>query len=409
MNNKGLTLVELLIVIVIMGIITSFAVVSVSEILDDSKKKGFVVSSNGILDAAENAYSTADSLWDDDIATLGELVDGKYITTIGKDPWGGEYKLDETYVTVENVIGIDNEPHIYLSMSYYPVTGIIFKCKIVSTKAVIGYNETLSVFDKTDVYLLDSSDGSILDKITEVFDNSLDENVNTNDGDDEIEVNEDIKDNASITTNGGDDTINIGDDVKDDASIDMGSGNDVLNMDGEVRDDAQINTGDGDDILNIKDDIQDDAIVNTGADNGTVTIGDDLQNGAELNTGSGDDTVTIKDDLDKAKLYTGDGNDTVDVDTLKSSSTINTGSDNDELSIRDINNNYKGTTKLGSGNDTLTINDRNFSRIKGTFDGGSGDDTLYLQSISLKDWNKTYHKKFTGFETIVLKDTTLYQ
>lgn len=56
MLNKGVTLIELLIVIVVLGIITSFSVVSVTKIIDNTAQKADALNAEFVFDAIEQAF-----------------------------------------------------------------------------------------------------------------------------------------------------------------------------------------------------------------------------------------------------------------------------------------------------------------------------------------------------------------
>jgi prepilin-type N-terminal cleavage/methylation domain-containing protein len=407
MNNKGMTLVELLIVIVVVSILAGFGAVAVSEILTNTREKSFVANLEIIVDASITAHSSGSDIWDDDIATLRELTDSKFIESLGKDPWGGEYDLDETFVTIEEILVYDDTT-IYLSNNYMMATETIFKGKIVSSTAIIGYDEELEAFDKSDIVYLDNSNASLIDRIVEVFNGDADEDLTTDNGHDDINVNDDIQDSANIETLGGDDTITIGDDIKGNSSVNTGDGNDTINMDGEVTGSSSVETGDGDDTINIQDDIQDNSVVTTGNGNDSVYIGDDLQNGALLDTGNGNDTVEVDGDFDKGNLNTGDGDDDIDINKTKNTSNMNTGNGNDTVYLYDVSSTFKGSINLGADDDTLTIIDsrssKNLSGTSGTFDGGSGNDTLNLPNVTIALWNSRVSSLFTNFETVNLKD-----
>jgi len=458
MNNKGLTLIELLIVIVVLALLAGFGAVAVSEVLSNFRAKSFVANSEIIVDAAITAHSSGADLFDDDIATLRELLDDQYISTMGKDPWGGEYDLDGTFVTVEAITSASTSPSklISLSTNTFPIylsatsSTYLFKAKIVSETAIIGFVETLEVFTKADIHFLDNSNATLYEKITENFNDNYNGVVETDNGDDELDFDGNIRNQGSISTSGGDDVINVGNDIRDNADVDMGDGNDTLNvegeirnqatvitgagndtinvtediqdnatvytgdgddtinLDGEVRNKADIDTGNGNDTLNINDDIQDNSTVSTGDGHDTVIIGDDLQTNAILNTGNGNDTVSVGDELDRGTLITGAGDDVITIDTIRSSSELDAGNDNDTLVIRDVSSSFTGTVNMGSGNDTVTLIDdsssANLSGTRGSFEGGSGIDILNLPNITIEEWNDDVSDLFSGFETINLKD-----
>lgn len=422
MNTKGVSLVELLIVIVIMGIISAFSIVSVGEILENTRQNSFVHSANTFLDTAEMSYFQNDSIWDDNIVTLAEIIAAGYITIGNDDPWSGDYDFSESYIIVDTSLVPPSTIHT-----------ITFKIKLISTTAVLGYNEPLTYFTKGDIVFLDGSGGSLYDKIISVFDNSLTDNLTTDNGNDEINVTNDITSNSIIKTLDGDDSITVGDDIRNVSSVDMGAGNDTLTigddvrnnstidmgtgddtliMNGEIKGGSTIDTGEGNDTVIIKDDIQGNATVSTGEGDDTVTVNDDLQDGGLLDTGSGNDTVTIGDDLDDGTIVTGSGDDTLDVDTIKNNSTISTGEDNDNLLITNIAKSYIGQVTLDEGNDTLTIYDntdrsKDFKTTIGTFDGGAGYDTLYLPFVSTAQWDEYVSDLFSNFETVILEDGTI--
>lgn len=436
MTNKGFTLVELLIVVVVMSIIAAFSGVLVNEIVENTRQSSFIVSANTFIDAAEISYLQDEPMWDDNTATLADIIAAGYVSIGPKDPWNGQYDFNASYVIV-----------IISQSDSSTVDKLSFKIKLISTTATLGYDEELAVYSKDDIVFLDGSSTSLVDKIISIFDRNLKEDLTTDNGDDDISVNGDISSGAVINTLDGDDTITIGDDIKDSSTLDMGAGNDTLIlgddirdgssvfmgdgddtiiMDGEITGSSSIDTGDGNDTIIIKDDIQDNATVTTGTGNDTVTVDETIYAGAVLDTGTGndivtakivesdatvdtgdgDDTLTITNRLSDATLLTGDGNDTLTVDYIRNDSTINTGEDNDALYIRNVSSTFDGQVLLGPGNDTLTLSD-GLSRTVGTFDGGSGYDILYLPNIPLSKWNDYASSLFSNFEKVVLEDEIL--
>ena len=95
-NQKGLTLIELLAVIVILGIIAAIAVPSIAGIIDNSKKDAHVANAQQMINATKLVIVAEPDLRnmtekDDPIyVPLGYLIDEGYIDAFS-DPDGGEY------------------------------------------------------------------------------------------------------------------------------------------------------------------------------------------------------------------------------------------------------------------------------------------------------------------------------
>ena len=169
----------------------------------------------------------------------------------------------------------------------------------------------------------------------------------------------------------------------------------------------EVITGNGDDVINIADDIEHGATIMTQAGNDTINVGDDFDQG-ELYTGEGDDTVNIHDDLgDKhhhnqaGHIFTGDGNDVISVEgTVRNASSIDSGAGDDTIKLKDISSSFdNGSVKLGEGDDTLILND-NLDGSNSTFDGGAGNDMLVLNAESINLDN------IKNIEEITLGDDT---
>lgn len=445
MNNKGITMVELLITIVVMGILSAFSTIAANEIIDNVRQGGFVENGETFLNAAKQAYYMGSDIWDDDQVTLQELVDEGYVESISNDPWGKSYVMDETVFTIE-VVDAATPNSIYIpsitldNTNRYSGQNYVFEGIVVSRTATMGLRDEgpLREFNKSDIDFLDGSTNIVKEAIDSIVgtpedetttdDSSNDASDNSNDNDstnndttpddsNEQDTNNDDTSNDNDTEDEDDDQGGIidtiidtifGDDDEDEEETgSYTSDNDTVTINEEVTSSNSIYALSGNDTITINGKVKNSAVIDLGEGNDKITITKSVDK-STITTGNGNDTVDIDDDVkNKTSITTGNGNDTVSIEEIKNEATVSTGSGNDNVYIRDISSSYKGTITLGTGNDYFRTDESSFKGIKGTFDGGEGNDTLYLLNVSEKDWNKTVSKFFTGFERIVLKDTTI--
>ena len=365
MNQKGITIIELLIVIVVIGLISAFGVVAVGNIIENTREDSFVNTANTMVSAATNAYNQNDDLWNDNVATMQELKDAEYLDVDDDDPWGRPYDTTNSYVVVEQVINRQS-PALYLSAYMSLNLDYLFKVKLVSETATIGFDNPLEDFDGTDVvYLISSS--NVINGIIETITGSSNGSISGDNDNDSITVENNAGSNTEINTFAGNDVVNIGNDMQGRAEINTGSGNDTVTVTRDIKQNSVVNTGDGDDTINLDRWLRGRSIIDAGSGNDTVTIGE-IRYHTQTRLGDGDDILVVNSVLG----------------------------------------NFRGSVDMGAGDDTATITDtpNPFSGVSGSFNGGAGNDTLNLPTVDSARWAQISNL-FSGWETVNLSDTTI--
>ncbi|MBS4216999.1 prepilin-type N-terminal cleavage/methylation domain-containing protein [Bacillus sp. FJAT-49711] len=101
-NQRGLTLVELLAVVVILGIISAIAIPSIGGLINNSKKDAHIANAQTMVNAVKLMVTTDELEYNKNNAatvTLSQLVKDNYIEAV-KDPSGTTYG-EGTNVTVK--------------------------------------------------------------------------------------------------------------------------------------------------------------------------------------------------------------------------------------------------------------------------------------------------------------------
>lgn|SRR5690606_3148109 len=115
-NEKGLTLVELLAVVVILGIISAIAIPSIGGLINNSKKDAHIANAQQMVNSAKLAL-TADELPSGGKITLNTLINDGYIEDM-KDPSGTgsnpKYNKTDSYV----IINVDEGNGTSSSVNY---------------------------------------------------------------------------------------------------------------------------------------------------------------------------------------------------------------------------------------------------------------------------------------------------
>lgn len=114
-DQRGLTLIELLAVIVILGIIAAIAVPNIGNIISDSEDDAIVADALQIINAAKIAKATGEvGPWD--YAALGEFITKAGDTSFEVSESNGKYSISgheaETVITNEAKAGILTEQEL---------------------------------------------------------------------------------------------------------------------------------------------------------------------------------------------------------------------------------------------------------------------------------------------------------
>lgn len=141
-NERGLTLVELLAVVVILGIVSVIAVPSIGSIIDNSKRDAHIANARQMIEAAR-IYATNEGAATSS-ATLDELATKGYID-YPTDPFTSQpyTKNNENKVTWDSQIQTFSVT-LYCSQSKYNIIGKSLDALLNSTSAFDGTSSSTS-------------------------------------------------------------------------------------------------------------------------------------------------------------------------------------------------------------------------------------------------------------------------
>ena len=200
-------------------------------------------------------------------------------------------------------------------------------------------------------------------------DDAVDNNINTNNGNDIIDVGNGANvvhttgGNNRVTSGSGNDEIVIGGAGRN--VVDAGSGNNNVTVAGH---DNEITTGDGTDVISV-----------TGVGNNVITTGNGAKTVSVSNEGAGNTTITTGDGADTITVNSA-GNNNIsagaganDITVTNGSSTITAGNDGNTFTLNSSAEGSQNSVTSGTGADTFNV-----QKGENTITTGGGADSMFV-------------------------------
>ena len=163
-NRKGLTLIELLAAIVILGILAVFAIPVIAKLLDNSRNKMYISDAKKFISQTEYKLRVNNSNIELPDPSECIVISLSYLdsTIFDNTPNDGEYSKDKSFVVVKNIGNDKFEYSVKLVEKY---KGNFHKGVDLVKESTLNSNEAMNYvksFDSSDLITIDNVTASYI-------------------------------------------------------------------------------------------------------------------------------------------------------------------------------------------------------------------------------------------------------